>query len=404
LKAFPVVVSFCLISHLVGYYLLFSRAEPFQYYFYLVVWWSYIVLLDTLYARRRGMHLVLNGNLFFFICISCGYWCFFEILNLRLQNWFYVNLPDSVLFRYPGYFLAFGTVIPAIYLTGKLLHETVFLNRTSTRTKVKGYPYYALFLGTLSLILTALFPVYCFPLAWAFAALILDGYNYLKGSRSLMGDLEEGRPGRLLAAMASGLICGVLWETWNYWNVAKWVYIVPFFGRARIFEMPVAGYLGFIAFGIETETFMDLLSGMDLPKRRLATLAAGAVVLSLCAFPLIDRYTVFSHAAPVEKLSFLSPEKVRSFEQKGVWTSHGIDPSSLEPSEKEALQLIHLKGLGVEAYTKLAGRGIGTIEGLSRSDADLLSQIIDDRTGRRSRVFIEAAKDYLRKKAIRHER
>jgi len=51
--------------------------------------------------------------------------------------------------------------------------------------------------------------------------------------------------------LASGLVCGVLWEFWNYWAIAKWTYTVPFFGNVKIFEMPVLGFLGFPPFAVE---------------------------------------------------------------------------------------------------------------------------------------------------------
>ena len=75
-----------------------------------------------------------------------------------------------------------------------------------------------------------------------------------------------------LAACAGGLICGFLWEFWNYWAVAKWVYKLPFLGatlRYHYFEMPVVGLLGFIPFGMECwvmwQTLRIPLDGMVEP-------------------------------------------------------------------------------------------------------------------------------------------
>ena len=48
-----------------------------------------------------------------------------------------------------------------------------------------------------------------------------------------------------LALLASGAVCGVLWEFWNYWATARWTYTVPYLGDVKLFEMPVLGYLGF---------------------------------------------------------------------------------------------------------------------------------------------------------------
>lgn len=54
--------------------------------------------------------------------------------------------------------------------------------------------------------------------------------------------------------MLGGLICGLLWEFWNYWALAKWTYHLPFLGswqRYRYFEMPLPGLIGFAGFGVE---------------------------------------------------------------------------------------------------------------------------------------------------------
>ena len=53
-----------------------------------------------------------------------------------------------------------------------------------------------------------------------------------------------------LRAIAS-LICGVCWETWNYFAYAKWVYAVPWVHRFQIWEMPLIGFGGYLPFGVE---------------------------------------------------------------------------------------------------------------------------------------------------------
>jgi hypothetical protein len=67
-------------------------------------------------------------------------------------------------------------------------------------------------------------------------------------------DWQNGWYGRTLACFAGGLLCGFLWEFWNYWALSKWIYHLPFLGAAeqlRYFEMPIPGLIGFVPFGIE---------------------------------------------------------------------------------------------------------------------------------------------------------
>jgi hypothetical protein len=77
--------------------------------------------------------------------------------------------------------------------------------------------------------------------------------------------------------MLSGFLCGILWEFWNYWSRAKWHYTVPIMERLKIFEMPVPGYLGFPAFGLECFTMYVFLrivvSGATGPRRLGRTIA-----------------------------------------------------------------------------------------------------------------------------------
>jgi len=78
------------------------------------------------------------------------------------------------------------------------------------------------------------------------------------GGESLYLDVREGDGSRLTNLIASGLLCGVLWEFWNYWSRAKWHYTVPIMEHVKIFEMPLPGYLGFPAFALECFTMYVL--------------------------------------------------------------------------------------------------------------------------------------------------
>ena len=81
--------------------------------------------------------------------------------------------------------------------------------------------------------------------------MIFDPIVYSSKGDSLLKDLEEGRLSRILSLFVAGYICGFLWEFWNYWSASKWVYTAPFMKDIKIFEMPVAGFLGFGPFAWE---------------------------------------------------------------------------------------------------------------------------------------------------------
>jgi hypothetical protein len=80
---------------------------------------------------------------------------------------------------------------------------------------------------------------------------LLDPINARHGAESLRGDLRARHPWRLVNLMIAGLVCGLVWEFWNYWANTKWVYTVPVPPDVKLFEMPLLGYLGFPAFAVE---------------------------------------------------------------------------------------------------------------------------------------------------------
>lgn len=377
--------------HLFGYYTLIQRIEPFQYFSYLVFWWSYIVLIDTVLAVRLKRFIVINKNLPFLIIISSGFWCIYELINLRLENWFYINLPDNLFLRWTGYILSYGTVIPAVYATKELLRSLIGEIRVKP-FPVGNYAMSAIHVGFVTLILTLAIPTHFFPLAWIFLALMIDGYNYRKGLPSFMKEKEQGMAGNLLATVLSGIICGFLWETWNFWSISKWVYTVPFFENVKIFEMPLPGYLGFVPFALGVITFVHLLKGLKIYKRYLIRATSAALVFSLFSFAMIDRGTVFSYVTRLENLSFLEKTTLDRLEAAQVKSSFGIDPAVLGPKEKEALELIHLRGLGHENYLKLNSHGIDSVRSLSQSDETTVSHILNEPNMRRVRVYLRAAR------------
>jgi hypothetical protein len=383
---------FAVLLQLFAYYTLFQRTEPFMYQFYIMAWWSYIIFLDVSLALETGCHFVLNRRLFSLVTISVAFWCMFELFNLRMQNWFYINMPSRpAAFRFGSYFLAFGTVIPGILLTKEQLLRLLPEVRIP-RVSKGAYRVYAIPLGLLCLVLSLAFPRYLFGLSWVFLIFIIDGYNYRKGYRSFMRDLEQGALRQFVAAALAGMVCGFLWEFWNYWSITKWVYTVPFFEEGKVFEMPAPGYIGFALFGLETIAFVNLLEeSRFLEKPRWGALFL-ALVFAVVSFFLIERYTVFSHAAPIERLSFLTEETRSALERKGVKTSYAIDPRLLNARERQSLAFMHLKGLGIEHMERLQEHGVATIGDLATLDERQLSAIIGEGQMRRVRVYLRAAR------------
>jgi hypothetical protein len=376
-----------------AYYTRIERIEPFMYEFYIMVWWSYVILADAALALKTKSFLIFTKRFPHLLILSVAFWCFFELLNLRMQNWFYVNVPPSGLLRLFGYVVAFGTVIPAIYVTYGLLVSVLPEIRTR-KVFLAGYGNWAIPVGIICLVLLLLFPVVFFPLAWVFLALIIDGYNYRKGYRSFAADLEKGSPKKLVAATASGAICGFLWELWNYWAITKWIYTVPFFEKGKLFEMPALGYVGFALFAVETIAFARLFGSAPMLSKSRRTVSIFALLFSISTFYLIDRYTVFSHTALVEELSFLSRTSRDLVAELGAKTSHAISTACLSKAEQDELALVNTKGLGIDHATALGAFGIHTMDDVARLDQETLSSMLSEPNLRRIRVYLKAARDH----------
>ena len=189
---------------------------------------------------------------------SIPLWVIFEIYNLRLENWTYINVPQNFFARYFGYAWSFATITPGIFVTADLIQAYGWFGAGSKRT-VKISTLRALTaIGAVLLMVPIVLPqevaAYLFALVWLGFIFLLDPVNCRLHQPSLIGDWVTGRTARFWALLVSGFVCGFLWEFWNYWATAKWLYIFPMFQQWKIFEMPIPGFLGFPPFALECFT------------------------------------------------------------------------------------------------------------------------------------------------------
>lgn len=233
----------------------FNR-EPVDTWFYSFAWWSYIVIVDAWVYRRRGESLLLSHpRRFLFLALwSIALWFFFEALNFRLQNWHYVHLPSDRLSRWAGYFLAYATVVPGLMETADLVDTAGFLKSVNVAPLHRsGRPLFV-GLGLACLALPLLWPQLFFSLIWVALILLLEPLAEILGAPSFLSDWRSGSLRRVSILVVSGFLCGFLWEFWNAFAAAHWVYSVPGMDTWKIFEMPVLGYLGFLPFAVSVHS------------------------------------------------------------------------------------------------------------------------------------------------------
>ena len=235
-----------------------ARLEPFWTWHTPIAWTGYILLLDGLLAKRRGHSwLTTNRAEFVFLAlVSIPLWVIFEGYNLLIENWYYINLPENLVVRYLGYAWAFATISPGIFLTAEVVAlirsgdsrlSTVDSRLSTNDRRLSTLDYLLVTSGAAMLIWPIVWPspYLAAPVFLGFIFL-LDPINARAGDESLLRDRR-----RLINLLIAGVICGGLWEFWNYWARAKWIYTVPILGDIKIFEMPVLGYFGFPPFALE---------------------------------------------------------------------------------------------------------------------------------------------------------
>ena len=244
--------------------LLFSGNQFVGHWFTPIVWTGYILFVDALVFKFKGSSLLVNDRLEFLglAVISIGGWWLCELYNtprfwksdLELW-WHYHNLEPNPYLRRFGYDWAFATIFPLQFLTAELLRLTLFKRFTNSRVvRINQRLLLILFviIGAVAVVWPLIFPsVWLAPIIWLSFILLLDPLNALRGWPSIVGDLARGDWRRMLSLLGAGLVCGFLWEFFNYWALSKWTYTVPYFGNIKIFEMPVLGFLGFPPFAIE---------------------------------------------------------------------------------------------------------------------------------------------------------
>ncbi len=242
-----------------------ARIEPFYSWNTPIAWTGFIVFADSLVYRKRGRSWIRSAprEFTFLALVSIPLWLIFEFYNLYIDNWYYVGLPENTALRLFGYAWSFATIWPAIFEAADLIDVWRGAPRATIESrhvrpaigdewKVAAL---ALSLGTAMLMWPLLWPSrYLAAPVWLGFIFLLEPINVRLGGESLYGDAGTGEWARPINLMLSGLLCGILWEFWNYWAGAKWHYTVPIMEDLKIFEMPVPGYLGFPAFALECFT------------------------------------------------------------------------------------------------------------------------------------------------------
>lgn len=412
-------------------YVAFAAGRPaIVSWWYQIVWWTYIIAADGIVYARRGESLLRSRprEAVILALFSVLLWFHFETWNLRLENWFYVRATAWTPSRAMHYCVAFATVLPGVFETYDLLRAF----GVPRRVRVRPHPLtpntwrvsYAL--GAACAVLPLLWPAYAFPLVWGVYVFLLEPLNARWGGASFRVDLARGNLTRLVRVLLAGAICGGLWEAWNFWARAKWIYTVPVFDELKVFEMPVLGFFGFPPFAVELwciVTCVTLLRNVPgwrgrrhgerstrgpVPSRRVWAAAwIAGVAYVLVQISLTDRYTVNSVWRPIADsplarteagrraaaAGFVYPDDVAAAANRGDLAAR-LDVSAARVDVAVGPVLVAaLPSVGTRTAAELAELGIRTLDELAAADAEALAAALPAPRPpvRRVRVWVREA-------------
>ncbi|HKJ92728.1 MAG TPA: hypothetical protein VJ957_06145, partial [Longimicrobiales bacterium] len=110
---------------------MFRGIDPFATSYYLFAWYATLLILDGVVALNGGARdaggvkrfLLLERPAFAVTMLgwSAVVWLFYELLNFRLQNWYYVFVPDGHITRWVTVLVSFATVLPAVFVSMAML-------------------------------------------------------------------------------------------------------------------------------------------------------------------------------------------------------------------------------------------------------------------------------------------
>lgn len=94
-------------------------------------------------------------------------------------------------------------------------------------------------------------PQFTYPLLWISPLMVFVLVQVALKEPCVLDTLATGNWSLVIRFAFASLICGLTWETWNYYSMAKWIYAVPYVHRFQVWEMPLLGFGGYLPFGME---------------------------------------------------------------------------------------------------------------------------------------------------------
>jgi hypothetical protein len=234
----------------------FARFQPHT---FTPLWLSFILVTNALCHRQTGRCMMRHRTGFFLLLfpVSAGFWWFFEYLNRFVQNWSYTGVHYSSWAYFSYATIAYSTVLPAVLGAQELIQNVsrVWPELNDFKPLGCAHPKISalavLMISGAGLAGIGVWADYLFSLLWVSPLVIIVSLQVLMGERHVLSDMAHGNRRLAISSATAGLFCGVFWEMWNFYSLARWEYSIPFVDGFKIFEMPILGYAGYLPFGLE---------------------------------------------------------------------------------------------------------------------------------------------------------
>ena len=238
----------------------FGCCRAIQRYPYVAQWAGFIVLVNALCVKRAGWCPLTDRTKSYLPLFPASslFWWFFEYLNRYVWNWFYIGVPGIGPVEYVIFAtVCFASVLPgvvgvaALLGTFKVFDEAAYagMAKVDIRSGVSVVTLAGLTLIGLAGIV--FFPQFAYPLLWISPLMGFVLVQVMFKEKCVLDVLADGNWGIVFRFAIAALVCGLVWETWNYYSLAKWIYNVPWAERFKVWEMPVMGFAGYLPFGME---------------------------------------------------------------------------------------------------------------------------------------------------------
>lgn len=289
---------------------LLTGVEPLHNQFFVLAAWVYALLADNLLYRATGSSPLVSRTAEFLLLalFSVAFFSVLELLNLRLQAWYYVYAPSTLSTRWTGRFFCWAALLPSLFSTSELLRAAgLFRNLKAEPLKVSRATVKLFYrTGGALLLLALVFPRAFWPLAWIALLPLAEPLALRLGLPSLLRDWAAGLPGRTLRLAVSGVICGLGGNFLNHASGCRWEFW-PSSGPA-LFGVPAFLYAGYAFLAMQAYSLCGLASWLrggrswedDPPAAaagpgdvRIAYAAAlGLLLIVYLAFRAVDAHTV----------------------------------------------------------------------------------------------------------------